>query len=180
VATTTERLMREGLPTMRDMIVELTEIEDGSEIEMGTHPLEDYAGSLGALADAVQRGDEPSILRFEAALLADPALRARPERDTIPTLDDDTSYVEGLAGVLYLFRDETHALTDAGQIVHLGAFTPAANERDFAAQGEEAIYVEVGDWIEVGDDGAHGPVRAGDAYWAMVDWADDEDDGVDI
>ena len=163
--------MREGLPLMRDIIAE---IDEGSE--EGMHPLADYADSLTALAGAVERGDEPSIARFEAALLDDPALRARPELERIPPLDDDTVYVEGLAGVLYLFRDETHALIDEGYIVHLSAFTPAANDADFAAEGEPVVYVEIGDWIEYGDDGAHGPVRTDDPYWAMVDWAEDEDE----
>jgi len=168
--TTTQELMREGLPTMRDMIAEVDEISVAE-----THPLTDYTDSLSALADAVAQGDEPAIARFEATLLADPALRARPELERIPPLDDQTAYVEGVAGVLYIFRDETHALTDDGHIVHLGSFTPAANRADFAAAGEEVIYVEVGDWIEYGDDGAHGPVRTDDSYWAMVDWADDKD-----
>jgi len=168
--TTTEQLMREGLPTMRDMIADVDEI---SVTE--TRPLADYTDSLSALADAVAHGDEPAITRFEATLLADPVLRARPELDRIPALDDETAYVEGVACVLYLFRDETHALIDDGHIVHLSGFTPAANAADFAAAGEEVVYVEVGDWIEYGDDGAHGPVRTDDPYWAMVDWADDEE-----
>jgi hypothetical protein len=170
--TTTQDLMREGLPTMRDMIAEVDEISVAE-----THPLADYTDSLSALADAVAQGDEPVIMRFEATLLADPALRARPELERIPPLDDETAYVEGVAGVLYLFRDETYALTDDGHIVHLGDFTPTANRADVAAAGEEVVYVEAGDWIEYGDDGAHGPVRTDDAYWAMVDWADDEDLG---
>ncbi len=168
--TTTQELMREGLPTMRDMIAEVDEISVAE-----THPLTDYTDSLSALAGAVAQGDEPAIARFEATLLADPAPRARPELERIPPLDDQTAYVEGVAAVLYLFQDETHALTDDGHIVHLGGFTPAANAADFAAAGEEVVYVEVGDWIEYGDDGAYGPVRMDGAYWAMVDWADDED-----
>ena len=178
MVTTTERLMRESLSTMRDMVAE---IEEASAAE--PHPLEEYADSLGALADALARGDELSIARFEAALLADPALRARPDLQRIPELDDDTVYVEGVAGVLYLFRDETHALIDEGHVVHLSSFTPAANEADFAAIGEPVVYVEVGDWIEYGDDGARGPLRADDSYWAMVDWADDaegEQDADDV
>ena len=167
--TTTQELMREGLPTMRDMIADVDEISVAE-----THPLADYTDSLSALADALAQADEPAITRFEATLLADPTLRAHPEVDRIPPLDDETAYVEGVAGVLYLFRDETHALVDDGHIVHLSGFTPAANKDDFAATGEEVVYVEVGDWIEYGDDGAHGPVRTDDAYWAMVDWADDE------
>ena len=168
--TTTQELMREGLPTMRDMIAEVDEI---SVTE--AHPLADYTDSLSALAGAVAQGDESAITRFETTLLEDPALRAHPELERIPSLDDETAYVEGVAGVLYLFRDETHALIDDGHIVHLSGFTPAANRADFAAASEEVVYVDVGDWIEYGDDGIHGPVRADDPYWAMVDWADDED-----
>jgi len=170
VETTTERLMREGLPAMRDMIAEIDEATVAEP-----HPLEGYTSSLAALADAVAQEDEFAIARFEAVLLEDPVLRARPELDSVPALDEDTAYVEGIGVVLYLFRDEAHALVDEGQIVHLSLFTPAANDADFAAAGEPVVYVEVGDWIEYGDDGARGPIRANDAYWAMVDWADDEE-----
>ena len=171
MATTTERLMQEGLSTMREMIAE---IEAAPEAE--PQPLGEYVDSLSALADAGERGDGPAIARFEATLLVDPALRAYPEPDRIPELDADTAYVEGVAGVLYLFRDDTHALTDEGHVIHLSAFTPEANEADFAAIGEPVVYVEVGDWIEYGDDGVRGPIRTDDSHWVMVDWADDEED----
>jgi len=170
VATTTERLMREGLPIMRDMIAGMDEVSDE-----GPHPLVGYADSLVALADAVAGADEPAIARLEATLLADPALRARPELDAVPPLDDDTVYVEDVAVVVYLFRDEAHILVDEGYIVGLGDFTPTALAATFAEAGEPVVYVEVGDWIEYGDDGAHGPIRADDAYWAVVDWSNDDE-----